>query len=111
MPNHELKLVKTVEIPQPLEDNHDYVIAGKFSVTDINRHNEDNGDYTYTYKGQLIAVEVVNKQGRTFKGVAKGSMSQVMRAKIINKYSADAYEGVMKALLENFDEITEKYIE
>ena len=102
----ELKLTKTIGIPEMLETGHDYIIAGKMSVTDINKHDEDNGNFLYTHKGQLIQLEFINKAGLTIKGKAKGSQSQKLRWSIMEKENTEEYyQKVMSALIENIDDV------
>ena len=105
MNSFDLKLVKTVEIPELLETGHDYAFAGRMCVTDINKHDEQDGSFIYTHKGQLTHIEVINKLGKTFKAVAKGSKSQVLRFKITER-GLD-YDLTMSKLLDNLDDVLE----
>lgn len=107
MNDHELKLIKTVFLPEPLEMGFDYAFAGRMSVIDINKHDDQDGSFTYTYKGQLTHVEVVNKLGKTFKAVAKGSKSQVLRMKLLNYGDQEFYEQTMSKIIDNLDEVLE----
>lgn len=86
------------------------MIAGKLSVTSIEKIDCENGEFEYCHKGKLIAVELADKLGKTYKGVAKGSQSQKMRAMIINRYGSDEYPIIMGVLLENLDLILDTYI-
>lgn len=107
MNSHALKIVKTAELPEPLEMGFDYAVAGRMAVVDINKHDEQDGTFTFTYKGQLTHIQVVNKIGKTVKAVAKGSKSQVLRYKIMEHGDNDFYEATMSKLIDNLDEVLE----
>lgn len=103
MNSHQLKIVKTAELPESMEMGHDYVVAGRMSIVDINKHDEQDGSFTFTYKGQLTHIEIVNKVGATLKSVAKGSKSQVLRLRILEQTDEEGYQMIMGKLIDNLD--------
>src|SRR6185369_120437 len=105
-----LRIIGICELPTPLEMGVDYIVAGKLSIPKIETIDLKIGKFELLHKGKIHSIELADKIGKTFKGTAKGSQSQVMRYKIMDKYGADAYESVMSVLLTNLDEICEKYI-
>lgn len=106
MPNNNtLKITGIAELPEGMEMGHDYVVAGRMGIEDINKHDENNGEYTYQHKGKLTHIEVVNKVGKTFRGVSKGSKSQKLRWRIMQHGDNDYYEMVMSKLIDNLEDV------
>ncbi len=106
MNSYTLKIGGTSEIPTTLEMGHDYVVAGKLSVTSIEKIDQENGEFEFCHKSKLHSIELVNKLGKTVKGKAKGSQSQKLRWSIMEKENTeDYYQLVMSKLIENLDEV------
>ncbi len=106
MNSHTLKIGGTCEIPTTLEMGHDYVVAGKLSVTSIEKIDENNGEFEFCHKSKLHSIELVNRLGATVKGKAKGSQSQKLRFSIMEKENTEEYyQAVMSALIQNLDDI------
>ncbi len=102
-----IRIIGSAEIPEGLEMGFDYVIAGKVTIKKIEKEDNEDGGYTYSHKGKLQLVEIVNKAGKTFKGVAKGSKSQKLRWRIMEHMDNDGYEILMDKLIDNLESIIE----
>jgi len=105
MSNYTIKIIGTAELPESLEMGYDHVVAGRMSIVSIEKQDNQDGSFTYQHKGKLTHIEVVNKAGKTFKGVAKGSKSQKLRWRIMERGDNDYYEKVMDFLINNLDEV------
>lgn len=103
MNSNTIKIIGTAEIPEALEMGFDYAIAGRLSVPSIEKQDNQDGSFTYQHKGKLQLIQIVNKSGKTFKGIAKGSKSQKLRWKIMERGDNDFYELVMNSIIENID--------
>lgn len=108
MNSHTLKINGTAELPTTLEMGHDYIVAGKLSVTSIEKIDQENGEFEFCHKSKLHSIELVNKIGATVKGKAKGSQSQKLRWKIMEKQNTEEfYKLIMGKIIDNLDEILE----
>src|SRR5690348_14878227 len=103
MNSNTLKIIGTCELPEALAMGTDYVIAAKISIPQISKIDLENGEYEFCHKGKIQNVELVTAAGKTLKAVAKGSKSQVLRLKILER-GLD-YDSTMSLLLDNLDEI------
>lgn len=106
MNSHTLKINGTAELPTTLEMGHDYVVAGKLSVTSIEKIDQENGEFEFCHKSKLHSIELVNKLGQTVKSKAKGSQSQKLRWAVMeHENTEEYYQKVMSKIIENLDEI------
>jgi len=100
-----LKINGIVELPDGLEMGKDYVIGARMAVPEIAKQDNEDGSFTYAHKGKLTHIELVTKVGTTYKGVAKGSKSQKLRWRIMERGDNDYYERVMEKLINNLDSV------
>lgn len=105
--NHTLKIIGTAELPNALEMGQDYIVAGKLSIPKIEKIDNEDGTFTFCHKAKLIQIELADKAGKTYKGVAKGSKSQKLRWRILETTDNDGYEAVMTKLIDNWEDINE----
>lgn len=103
--NHVLKIKGSAELPEPLQDETEYVLKVRGTTDGVSRDPNHDGTHTYTYKFGLETVEIEMTGGKVMKVVRKGSQSQRLRAMIMAQ-GLD-YELTMSKLMDNLEEILE----
>ncbi len=107
--SYTLRIIGTAELPASLEMGYDHIVAGRVSIVSIEKQDNMDGTFTFAHKGKLTHIELVNKAGQTFKGVAKGSKSQKLRWRIMQYGDNDYYEQVMEKIIVNLEQILESF--
>lgn len=101
MNNHVLKINRTAELPEGLQDETEYIIKVRGTTDGVSRDPNHDGTYTYTYKFGLETAEIEMTGGKIVKVIRKGSKSQVLRAKIL-ACGLD-YDKEMDKLISNYE--------
>lgn len=105
MNSYTLKINKEVELPEPLEMGYDYTVQAKLAIKSIEKIDQDNGEFEYAHKGQLLYVDTTTKQGKSIKAKAKGSQSQKLRWEIMQHGDEEFYKETMSKIINNLEEI------
>lgn len=110
-----LRLVGTVNIPEPVKRGNDYKVSLEGSITDKHEKDRDDGtiDEIFTFRPHL--GEIMDDKGKKIKAKDRRRNSQKLRAMIFYLYgeSGDTrdfeefYDAFMLKLLANFEGVVE----
>lgn len=114
---HLIKISGKAELPKPIDIGHNFRVALSGSVTSVNKSDNENGEFTFTYLFKPITVEVLTALGETIKAKDTRSASQLLRARFWAIWKNGNYpdnfdtwyQKLMIKLLENAKELTEMY--
>jgi len=87
MDSHIIRFTHTAELPTPdsteaLVTGMDYVIGVTTAITNIDRKDNQDGTFTFTYKARVATVDLVNAVGKSIQARAKGSESKRQRGQL-----------------------------
>lgn len=81
--SYSLKFTGKVELPKPLEQEHEYVFAIRGDIRGYSDKPTDDGEFDATYSAQLVSVEVIDPLGESVKSKDKRSESKKTRFAIV----------------------------
>lgn len=114
---HLLKISGKAELPKPVDIGHNYRVSVEGSVVSVNKSDNENGEFTYTYTFKPVNMELLTDKGEMLKLKDTRTSSQLLRAKLWsvwkngkNPENFDTwYQRLMMNLLQHADELVEMY--
>lgn len=112
--SHKLKLIGTVELPEPLEEGKDYHISVEGTINGIGIDDNEDGFWEKTYKMRIATLELLDPpKQKIIKAKDKTKMSQKLRGAIYFYFSEHHpeedeevfYQKAMGLLIKNLDRI------
>ena len=103
--SYTLRIIGIAELPNPLIMGFDYEIKAKVAIPKIEKIDLENGEFEYLHKAKMINIELATQGNKAVKGTAKGSKSQKLRWRILERTDNDGYEKIMDAIINNLDEV------
>lgn len=92
-----LRITGKVNIPEPLEVDKDYFIAGQVGVYGLDTASKQDGTFNQTYKAQFVdTVDIIAEKERVIHGKKKGSHAETFHRRVVGR-GAD-YDCFMEAL-------------
>lgn len=113
--SYAIKLSGEAELPEPLENNTDYLVSVEGSVTKEEIEPNYSGGYERVFKFRPLKVEVLKNNGQTVKSIDRLRQSQKIRI-AINNYRKQNYSEIDEEsfynsftgrFLANFEEVAE----
>lgn len=84
MDTHQIRLTGLAEIPSPLDEEKNVLLAGEFELLDINKRDEKDGSWKYTYKLKPVRLGQIDSAGNKIRLKTKNSNSTRLRWAIIS---------------------------
>lgn len=103
---YQVRFGGTAELPRPLDDNKNHIFAGEFEVTDVNKKDNKDASFTYTYKVKPIRLIKQEEGDKKVRLKTKNSNSVRLKGAIwhINP-EEEYYDKVMNGIIANIDGI------
>jgi hypothetical protein len=85
------KIIGKVNIPVPLSIGHNFKLTADCSITSESKEDNENGEFSVTYKLVPITAEIVKDNGETIKAKDPRKNSQKIRAFLFKCYASEGY--------------------
>jgi len=96
----------TAELSTAFDESKNHIIAGEYEITDVNKKDNNDGSFTYTYKAKPVKLMELKEGGKKVIIKTKGSHSQRLRGAIWHLNPDEEYYGrVMNEIIKNIESI------
>ncbi len=89
--SHILKLQGRSELPQEIEEGHNYHVSLSGSINKVEYHDNEDGTWNKVYTFKPILVELLDKMGKTLKLKDPRKNSSLIRSYLFKCYHGEGY--------------------
>ena len=79
MDSHQLRITSSAELPHELNPSQTVKIQTELEIYSVEKRDEQNGDFSFIYKGKISSYIDLQQWGKVFRGKGRLSESKLSR--------------------------------